>query len=181
MLLWRFIFVGMFLAGAAGVVYLVCKMHRFRLPNALAGDRRWLSWLFSALLVAVPFVVLWLVWGVMNAAICLLHLVVFWLIWDGGFWVVKQVRRRAFRRYYAGAVAILFTVGYLALGWYQANHVWQTNYAIQTDKAVGNLRIALVADSHVGTTFDGNGFAEHLKEVEATEPYVVVVGGDFVD
>ena len=85
MLLWLFIFAGMLLAGVAGVVYLVRKIHRFRLPNTLAGDRRGLSWLFSALLVAVPFVVLWLVWGMMNAAICLLHLVVFWLIWDGVF------------------------------------------------------------------------------------------------
>ena len=177
MLLWLFIFAGMLLAGVAGVIYLVRKMHRFRLPNALAGDRRALS----ALLVAVPFAVLWLVWGMMNAAICLLHLVVFWLLWDGVFWVVKKVRRRAFRRYYAGLVAILFTVGYLALGWYQANHVWQTNYTIQTDKAVGNLRIALVADSHMGTTFDGDGFAEHLKKVATTDPDVVVVVGDFVD
>ena len=175
MLLWLFIFAGMLLAGVAGVIYLVCKIHRFRLPNALAGDRRGLSWLFSALLVAVPFVVLWLVWGMMNAAICLLHLVVFWLLWDGVFWVVKKVRRRAFRRYYAGLVATLFTVGYLSLGWYQANHVWQTNYTIQTDKAVGSLRIALLADSHMGTTFDGKGFAEHLKDVAATDPDVVVV------
>ena len=181
MLLWLFIFAGMLLAGVAGVIYLVRKIHRFRLPNALAGGRRGLSWLFSALLVAVPFVVLWLVWGMMNAAICLLHLVVFWLIWDGVFWVVKKARRRAFRRYYAGLVAILFTVGYLALGWYQANHVWQTNYTIQTDKAVGSLRIALLADSHMGTTFDGKGFAEHLKDVAATDPDVVVVVGDFVD
>ena len=181
MLLWLFIFAGMLLAGVAGVVYLVRKIHRFRLPNTLAGDRRGLSWLFSALLVAVPFVVLWLVWGMMNAAICLLHLVVFWLIWDGVFWVVKKARRRAFRRYYAGLVAILFTVGYLALGWYQANHVWQTNYTIQTDKAVGSLRIALLADSHMGATFNGNGFAEHLKKVAATDPDVVVVVGDFVD
>ncbi len=181
MSLWMMIFAGMFLGGAAGVIYLICKIHRFRLPNALAGHRRKLSWLFSALLVVIPFVVLWQVWGMMNAAICLLHLVVFWLLWDGLFWVVKKLRKREFQRYYAGAVAILFTVAYLSLGWYQANHVWQTNYTMETDKAVGNLRIALLADSHMGTTFDGEGFAEHLKAVAATDPDVVVVVGDFVD
>lgn len=58
MLLWLFIFAGMLLAGVAGVIYLVRKIHRFRLPNALADGRRGLSWLLSALLVAVPFVVL---------------------------------------------------------------------------------------------------------------------------
>lgn len=181
MSLWMMIFAGMFLGGVAGVLYLICKIHRFRLPNALAGHRRKLSWLFSALLVVIPFVVLWQVWGMMNAAICLLHLVVFWLLWDGLFWVVKKLRKREFQRYYAGAVAILFTVAYLSLGWYQANHVWQTHYTMETDKAVGNLRIALLADSHMGTTFDGAGFAEHLKAVAATDPDVVVVVGDFVD
>ena len=95
--------------------------------------------------------------------------------------MVKKLRKREFQRYYAGAVAILFTVAYLSLGWYQANHVWQTNYTMETDKAVGNLRIALLADSHMGTTFDGEGFAEHLKAVAATDPDVVVVVGDFVD
>lgn len=181
MSLWMMIFAGMFLGGVAGVIYLVCKIHRFRLPNALAGDRRKLSWLFSALLVVIPFAVLWQVWGMMNAAICLLHLVVFWLLWDGLFWVAKKLRKWEFQRYYAGAVAILFTVVYLSLGWYQANHVWQTNYTMETDKAVGSLRIALLADSHMGTTFDGAGFAEHLKAVAATDPDVVVVVGDFVD
>lgn len=117
MLLWLFIFAGMLLAGVAGVVYLVRKIHRFRLPNTLAGDRRGLSWLFSTLLVAVPFVVLWLVWGMMNAAICLLHLVVFWL--DLGTGCSGWSRRRAdgaFRRYSAGLVAILFSGGLPGLG-----------------------------------------------------------------
>lgn len=33
----------------------------------------------------------------------------------------------------------------------------------------------------MGTTFNGNGFAEHLKKVAAADPDVVVVVGDFVD
>ncbi|MFR6391892.1 MAG: hypothetical protein ACLUN0_02510 [Roseburia sp.] len=47
------------------------------------------------------------------------------------------------KRYYAGAVALVFTIGYLGSGWYLAHHVWETDYQIQTDKEVGSLRVAV--------------------------------------
>lgn len=85
------------------------------------------------------------------------------------------------KRYYAGAVALVFTIGYLGSGWYLAHHVWETDYQIQTDKEVGSLRVAVFADSHVGTTFHGEGFAEHMKTIEEQHPDVVLIVGDFVD
>ena len=36
-------------------------------------------------------------------------------------------------------------------------------------------------DSHTGTTFHGEGFAEHIKEIEAQNPDVLLIAGDFVD
>ena len=74
-----------------------------------------------------------------------------------------------------------FTVCYLAVGWYQAHHVWETTYEIHSDKKVGNLRVAVLSDSHTGTTFHGEGFAEHIKEIEAQNPDVLLIAGDFVD
>ncbi len=46
---------------------------------------------------------------------------------------------------------------------------------------VGSIKLALIADSHTGTTFDGDGFAEHVKEIQAQNPDAVLIVGDFVD
>lgn len=117
----------------------------------------------------------------MNAIICVLHLIVFWLISDGLFALIKKTCKKSFTRYYAGIAAIVFTVCYLGAGWYLAHHVWETTYQIQTDKNVGNLRVAVFSDSHTGTTFHGEGFAKHMKEIETQSPDVVLIVGDFVD
>ena len=131
--------------------------------------------------VVCPTAIMWVLWGNINAVICLIHLFVFWIVGDGIFYVIRKIRKKPFRRYYAGAVAILFTIGWLSVGWYQAHHVWEKDYTIKTDKEVGTIRIALLSDSHTGTTFHAEGFAKHMKEIEAQNPDVVLVAGDFVD
>ena len=73
-----------------------------------------------------------------------------------------------------GAAALLVTFLYLGVGWVQANHVWQTDYTLTTSKPVGSLRIALLADSHVGTTFDGEGLSEHIARIARQQPDLVV-------
>ena len=57
----------------------------------------------------------------------------------------------------------------------------EKKYEIQTDKEVRNLKVAVFSDSHTGTTFHGEGFAEHMKTIEAQNPDVVLIVGDFVD
>ncbi len=44
-----------------------------------------------------------------------------------------------------------------------------------------NLRIVQIADSHVGNTFDGEGFLKHVQAMQAENPDLVVITGDFVD
>ncbi len=80
-----------------------------------------------------------------------------------------------------GSHEVVFTVCYLGVGWYCAHHVWEAPYEIQTDKEVGTLKAAVFADSHVGATFDGESFAEHMKTIEAQKPDIIVIAGDFVD
>ena len=111
----------------------------------------------------------------------ILHLIVFWMVSEAIFALITKIRKKTFAKYYAGIVAIVFTVCYLAAGWYQAHHVWEKKYEIQTDKEVRNLKVAVFSDSHTGTTFHGEGFAEHMKTIEAQNPDVVLIVGDFVD
>ena len=85
--------------------------------------------------------------------------------------------------YWLGLTVLVITAVYLGIGWYNAHHVSITKYKVNTEKEIGaeKLRIVQISDSHVGTTFDGEGFAEHMKTVQNLEPDIVVITGDYVD
>lgn len=87
------------------------------------------------------------------------------------------------KAYPAGIAAIIVSVLWLGMGWYFAHHVYQTNYVVETEKELGteSFRIVGFADSHVGTTFHWQGFSEYIEEMNAQNPDIVVIAGDFVD
>ena len=163
------------------VVYLAARVRRFGPIQRLSQKRRALSWLIGFALVLIPAAALCLLWTPLNMAVCLLHLTLFWLLADLVFALIRRLRHAAFKRYWAGLAALIVSVGWLTMGWVQANCVWRKDYTISTDKQVGSLRVALLSDSHMGTTFHAEGFARHLQRVQAQQPDVVVMVGDFVD
>ena len=181
MILWAVLMAVLFAAFIGGIFYLISRLRKFQWVRKAAGGKKKLEILLGAVIVIIPAAIIWIAWGQMNAIICILHLIIFWAVSDGIFALVKKSRKKEFKRYYAGIVAVVFTIAYLAAGWYGAHHVWEKNYIIETDKEVGNFRVALLSDSHTGTTFHGDGFAEHMKEIEKQNPDVVLVAGDFVD
>ena len=178
---WAILFDGMYLIGIAGLLFLIRSAQRFHFVSALSRGSRAASWCISAALILLPLALAWAALGYMNAIIILLHLTVFWGVAELIQRAVQKRRAQPLRRYYAGAAAVLFTALYLGVGWVQANHVWQTDYTVTTEKNVGSLRVALLADSHVGTTFDGEGLNVHIARMQAQQPDVVVIAGDFVD
>lgn len=181
MILWAVLMAVLFIAFIGGIFYLIGRLRKFQWMRKAAGGKKKLEILLGAVIVIIPAAIVWVAWGQMNAIICILHLIVFWAVSDGIFALVKKSRKKEFKRYYAGITAIVFTIVYLAAGWYGAHHVWEKNYTIETDKAVGNFRVVLLSDSHTGTTFHGDGFSEHMKEIGKQNPDVVLVAGDFVD
>ena len=191
-MMWAFIFVFMFAAFIAACIYLITRVRKFAWVDKLAKDRKWLSILISALTCVVFIVVLSLAMGYINAIIVTIYMILFWLVCEFAFWLVGKVKNRTKlaadgvkpkkrKIYYAGVTAIIITIVYMSWGWYQAHNVWQKDYTIQTDKVVGSIKLALIADSHTGTTFDGDGFAEHVKEIQGQNPDAVLIAGDFVD
>lgn len=164
-------FGGLILLCLAGMVYLVFCVRRLGFVEKLSHGNKAAAWAAGIAVVALPTAIIWLAWGYMNALIVLLHLALF----------VGLARLIFKKRRFAGAVALVLAVVYLTAGYVQANNVWQKDYTVTTDKAVGTLRVALIADSHVGTTFDGKGLAPHIEEINKQNPDIVVVTGDFVD
>ena len=69
----------------------------------------------------------------------------------------------------------------LSVGWYLDHNVWQTNYELNTNKQIPDLKVAMFADSHIGTTFDDIDFAKHLDTIQAQNPDILLIAGDYVD
>ena len=166
---------------AAGLLYISFRAARFpavlRLARGKRGPARFLCLAVFAALTGF----LWVLWGMMNAVVCLLHLVVFWMLADLVAFVVARIRKQPSRRYWAGVAAMILCAVWLAGGWAADHHVWEKDYAFETPKLSREVRLVQIADSHVGTTFHADGFLQHLERINALQPDAVLVTGDFVD
>lgn len=180
--MWGVIFVAIFTATAASFLYLWNRICKFSFWEKIKlTQKKPYRILLSLLPLVLTILVLSLTIGLMNVFVILLVLVVFWLLSDLIFFIIERVRKSKFKRRWAAIPAICAAFIYLLTGWILADNVWITNYEIQSEKDVGNLRVVLFADSHVGTTFDGKGFSKQVKRMQEQNPDVVVVAGDFVD
>ena len=116
-----------------------------------------------------------------NAIVCVMYLAMIWALSDFAFWLLAKFANITFAHYYAGLTAIVLTAVALIAGWYLDHHVWETKYDLQTKKNMTDLRVAMFADSHIGTTFDGKEFKKHLDAIQAQNPDIVLISGDYVD
>lgn len=184
-MMWFFLILGALLACIAFIVYLVNRFGKFRLLKKLARGRKGRLRLLAFATVAVIFLLLVVTIDMYNAVISVLHLGVFWILCDLAAGILKRLRKKdgvpGDKPYYSGLAAILITICYLSVGWYLGHHVWVTEYEMQTDKSVGDLKVLFFADSHMGTTFSGKEFAKQVELMNAQRPDVVLIVGDFVD
>lgn len=180
--MWLIIAVLALLVSGGGFIYLTAGFHRFGFIKELGKKSKIASWALSAAAIAV----IGGIWGLINiyaVMIALIHLFLFWLGADAVSALVTLCRKKKPERNYAGGAALFITTVYLTIGWFFAHAVVRTDYDISTDKNIGTngMRIALIADSHLGITLDGRKFAQEMKRINADEPDMVVVAGDFVD
>ena len=181
MILWLALIGTVLLLFGAGILYISFRAARFPAVQRLAGGRRWLARLICLGCFAALTGVLWALWNLMNAVVCLLHLVLLWLVLDLISRIVARIRKQPARPARAGAAAIILCVLWLAGGWIAAHHVWTTAYTFASPKLQRSVRLVQISDAHVGATFDGNGFLEHMEAVNALCPDAVAITGDFVD
>ena len=158
----------------------------FRIPNLfnldfLAGWTSIKNFLFGSLIMFVFVGIITLCIDFLNAIICTIYLALIWMSCDFIFELIQKTMHFRFEHYYAGWTALVITFLTLIWGWYADHTVWQTNYHLETSKNVSPLKIAMIADAHLGTTFDAEGLAKHLGKIQAQEPDMLVIVGDFVD
>ena len=164
-----------------GIIYLTWAVGKFSLIKKWSGDKKSRRRIISLGFVTFFLVIFSCLMSFINAVVILLHLVVFRLLMGLIFSIVKKVRKKDFRIYWQGWTAIAVTVVYLTIGYILCNNVWVTKYQLKTDKEMGDLRIALFADSHLGTTFDAEGLSEYIDEMMEHSPDILVIAGDLID
>lgn len=164
--------------GIAAVFYLITRVRRFSLLRRLAERSKALSWLAATAAVGLLFF-LWLI-NVYAVVVAVLHLALIWMLCDLAARIVGRIRKKAPKRYYAGAAALMLAAVYLGAGWINAHHIRRTAYTVEANGA-GPMRIVLISDSHLGVTLDGGKFAKELERIRAEKPNLVVLVGDFTD
>ena len=169
-----------FIALIGGSIYMTVSVARFQGIGKLAGERKWLKYLIAFLLHAAVFAAVSIVMSPVNAAVVFLCGVLFFLFFGAVMRIIRHVSGKEPRINWQGWLAIAASVIYLVTGYYLLHHVFRTEYSLQTEKPI-NLRIALFSDSHLSTVFDGDDFAAHAKTIEAQQPDIVMIAGDFVD
>ena len=180
MTVWIFILIAVLTVFALGVIYMTAAIGRFGGIQRLSGDKRWLRRLISFGILAVILTIVCFIFNVVNTVIIFIHVLAFFLIAGGVIRLIKRAGKE-FKINWQGWGAILVSIVYLSVGYYLCNNVWQTDYAFTTDKNIGSLKMAVLSDSHIGATFDGDGFAAHLLTIMQQNPDILLIPGDFVD
>lgn len=178
--MWLIILFLVLAATFAGAFYMTVCVGRFGALQKLSGGKKWLRNLLSLAVIAVIFTVTAVTMSVVNAIIIFLNSVMFFLIFGLIMRIINRKKDKPQTVNLQGWLAIATVILYHAVGFYLCFHVWQKDYTIKTNKDT-DLKIALFADSHLGTTFDSEGFAEQMKRIEEQSPDILLIAGDFVD
>ena len=195
--MWLLISGSVLLLFAAAVLYLIRCVSQLEFMQIICKGKKRLGWLTGALCIFALYMGLTICINNVNAIIVLLHFCVIWIIVNLIMYILKHVSAKVFpefprqdsklasriitKRWMHALLALVITAVYLTIGAYNAMHVVKTTYEINTEKKVGQLRIALISDSHISTLFDGDGFAEYVKEIQSEKPDLVIIAGDYVD
>ena len=181
MVIW-FVFLAIaVVALAAGIYYLARRVHSCPPIAALSHRSRVGGWAASFAVVLLAAVILTLLLDTVNTVVVLLHLIFFLLVSSLVGRLIIRLHSGAARFHLSGVIALVITAAYLAAGAVSAYNVQRTAYSVSTHKEVGSLRVAMFSDSHVGTTFGGKGFAKRMEELQAQQPDIILIVGDFVD
>lgn len=101
--------------------------------------------------------------------------------------IVKKIRKKPFRRLrlaLAGTVCFLLIAAVSIYGMINARLIRITPYKVTVDKQAGtldSLKIALVADLHLGYSVGTSQMRQMVSKINAQKPDLVVIAGDIFD
>ena len=179
--MWTYILVIAGLIFVTVALYMIRGLSRIEFMQHICKDKKWLSVILSIVGFAVVFTVFVLWLDYINTILIFIHLCVFWMLVDFIMFIRKRITGKEAKRWMATLVAFSISTVYILTGVYHAYNVDETTYQVKTDKNVGDIRVVLLADAHIGALFDGDGFEKHVDRIQKANPDVVIIAGDFVD
>lgn len=181
MTMWIIILWSVMAYWAASMLYLGIRLPNLFNLDVIAGLSKAHRALFGLGITVGVMGIITLCIDFINAIACIMYLAMIWAVSDFTFWLIEKFFNISFAHYYAGWIAVVLSVIALSAGWHLAHHVWETKYNLTTTKDINNLRIVMFADAHIGTTFNGKDFAKHISAMQAQNPDIAVIVGDYVD
>ncbi len=181
--MWQIIFLLVNLAVISGLLWMAFAVCRFHSISKFVPRKWWKRMLIGLLIIICIMVAFHFAMGFINMVIVFLHLLIIWMISDAIAWIVRKKTKRQGKHYYAGISAIVFTIVWLGIGWYNAHDVKRTEYHLETVKPLGidSLKVIGFSDSHVGATFHWQEFEQYIERINKENPDIVVIIGDYVD
>lgn len=180
-MMWLIILVLTLLCAITGLIYLTVAVRRFAWIRKVTDKNKILGTSLAFALITVVFLIISVTMGSVNAIVVLIHVMIFFLLCSPAAPIFKRIAHKEPKIFLQGWLALAVSVIYLGIAFFLCFHVWQTNYTLTTSKRDAPLRVAMFADSHLGTTFDADGLARYLEEIEAQSPDILLIPGDFVD
>lgn len=171
MMLWMLLMLFCIIIFVLGIIYICSRISKFGIEN------KYMPFIIVGIFILVTTLIL----NFITSAIIIIHYLFIWLFMDLVFLITKKIRKKDFKYYLAGIITLTFVPLYILKGIYNVYNVDITTYDIKTDKFNNKYKVALLSDSHVGTTFHAEKFYEYLKEIEKENPDILLIAGDFVD
>lgn len=116
-----------------------------------------------------------------------LHLAAFFILADAVNFLVRCFSRKSSPKwqhlYGSGVLPLLLVACVMLYGSINMNQVVQTDYTITTHKTIRaeGYRVAFLSDTHYGTVQDKAVLQASIRQINAQEPDIVVLGGDIVE
>lgn len=171
MMLWMFLMLFCIIIFVLGIIYICSRISKFGIEN------KYMTFIIVGIFILVTTLIL----NFITSVIIIIHYLFIWLFMDLVFLIIKKIRKKDFKYYLAGIITLVFVPLYILKGIYNVYNVDITTYDIKTDKLNNKYKVALLSDSHIGTTFHAEKFYEYLKEIEKENPDILLIAGDFVD
>ncbi len=157
------------------LIYLVLSFRKFKFIKKIKNK------FLQIILCLLPLILIFILFNYVNSIVILFHLFIFVSLSHIFILIYKKISKKKVIEYSYALTGIIITIIYLAIGAYLDYHVFETRYEIKTDKNISNYKIIQISDSHVGTTFNGEGFLKHINRINKIKSDIVVITGDFVD
>ena len=179
MIFWLVVLLGTTALMLAGIIYLITRIKKTSIISKININS--VKWLISVLILILSVTITYFALGYVNTILVVIVFTIFWIVSDVVVYIAFKSINKNSKANISAVLSLIIALIYLISAYYTAHNVVETDYTICTEKDIDSIKIVQITDSHMGTTFDGEGFAKEIKKIEKCNPDIVLITGDYVD